>query len=63
MNFFLVEPTYYKLRLLVEAKTPYGARNKAKHWILENKGIYIMDHELEVKKINDPDMIQDVVRI
>jgi hypothetical protein len=63
MSFFLVEPTYYKLRLLVEAKTPFGARHRAKQWILKNKGVYIMDHELEVQKISDPDTVQNVIRI
>ena len=63
MNFFLVEPTYYRLRLLVEAKTPFGARNKAKRWIRANKGIYITDWELEVEKVFDPDTVQDAVRI
>jgi hypothetical protein len=59
MNFFLVEPNYYKFRIIVEAKSQYGARNKAKKWLLKNKGVYIEDHELEVEKIRDPKLIKD----
>lgn len=60
---FLVEPNYFKFRLLVEAKSPYGARNKAKQWFLANKGILIMDYELEAQQINNPDRVHNVIRI
>ena len=59
-RFFLVEPNYYKFRIMVEAKFPYDARHKVKRWLFENKHIYIMNHELEVKMIYNPMTVKNI---